>query len=104
MQSLEDIIKKEFIPALTEKEVTDGVRKLLALPGWLGGLGISDLTSRSRHEYDASVAVTQSLVESIIRERETYDTDLETTQKEVIRGKFECKEKTSWNKKPLMYT
>jgi hypothetical protein len=48
VQPLEDIIKKEFIPA--GKEVTDEVRELMALPARLGGLGISDLTSRSRDE------------------------------------------------------
>ena len=61
------------------------VGELLALPALLGGLGISDLTSRSRDEYDASVVVTQPLVESIIRKWETYDTGLQTALKDVKR-------------------
>ena len=81
LHPLEKAIVKDFIPALTGKEVTDEIRELLALPTRLGGLGISIPTQKSRSEYDASRIVTQPLVSAIINKVPTYDVNIEAEQK-----------------------
>ena len=58
LQALEDIIRLEFIPALTGRSLpnnTDG--KLMALPARLGGLEIADPPLTSEYEFNASMRV-----------------------------------------------
>ena len=51
-RSLEDVIRKKFIPALTGRPaITDEERQLLSLPCRLGGLGIQDLGNMASLHY-----------------------------------------------------
>jgi len=55
LYSLESTIFKEFIPAVTSRCVSDLERGLLAIPAWMGGLGLCD---------PSAVAVLNSMVAS----------------------------------------
>ena len=62
LQSLEDTICSEFIPSITGRAPPNNtVRKLMALPARLGGLGIMDPSLRSDDEFNASIQVTAPL-------------------------------------------
>ena len=53
LHPLEEVIARDFLPALVGREVTDEVRELLALPARLGGHDISIPTRKSSDENDA---------------------------------------------------
>ncbi len=60
---LEDTIRSEFLPFITgHPPPNDSMRKLLALPARLGGLGIPDASSRSEDEFNASIKITTPLI------------------------------------------
>ena len=71
LQPLEDKIRQCFIPAITGQAAPNNIiRDLLALPGRLGGLSLSDPVAQADVEYNASTQLTAPLVALIVvRER-----------------------------------
>ena len=55
-----------LIPAITDHRVTTEKRNLLALPVRMGGLGLANPSDSSSLEYEASVTVTEPLVQRIV--------------------------------------
>ena len=82
MKPLEDRIRQNLIPALTnQKQHSDVERNLLALPPRMGGLGIINPTKISDSEYDNSVKLTKELKLHIINQ----DVNGKTDEKEIQR-------------------
>ena len=71
-----------FIPALVGKPVSDLERSLFALPVRLGGLGICDPRALANSEFAASVKVTQPLVNCILHQQGTFNTDIIVCQRQ----------------------
>lgn len=92
LKPLERAIADALIPAITEHEVTEAERNLLALPVRMGGLGITDPTRISPSEYKASVKVTGPLVEQIVEQRHELPDVIEvrTLQLSARKKKNEC--------------
>ena len=63
---LEHAISEVLIPAITDHRVTTEERNLLALPVRIGGLGLANPSESSSLEYEASVTVTEPLVQRIV--------------------------------------
>ena len=63
---LERVISEVLIPAITDHRVITEKRNLLALPVRMGGLGFANPSESSSLEYEASVSVTEPLVQRII--------------------------------------
>lgn len=68
LEPLERAITDLLIPAITDHQVTTDERDLLALPIRMGGLGISNPAGTSSAEYQASITVTDPLVQRIINQ------------------------------------
>ena len=76
LQSLEDIIRTKFIPAICGRPApSNELRDLLTLPCRMGGLGIPNPTHTASHEFSASKEITKPIVRSILSHdcRYTYD-------------------------------
>ena len=66
-QPLENAIKNQLIPALTEQlQMSEDERNLIALPVRLGGLGIPNPCNEAQHEFENSVKLTKNLTDTII--------------------------------------
>ncbi|KAL9959428.1 hypothetical protein ACROYT_G032751 [Oculina patagonica] len=63
---LERAITEVLIPAITDHQVSTDERSLLALPVRMGGLGLANPSESSSLEYEASVTVTEPLVQRIV--------------------------------------
>ena len=82
LQPVEDIIRNEFIPAITGgNQCSDKERDLLALPVRLGGLGLENITKISTREYESSRKMTKSLVESVIEQQIIFEVHEEEQKK-----------------------
>ena len=68
LEPLERAISDVLIPALLEDQVAETERDLLALPVRMGGLGLVNPVSQSRHEYEASIKATAPLVKQIAKQ------------------------------------
>ena len=68
LQPLERAISDVLIPALVEHQVAETERDLLTLPVRMGGLGLVDPVSQSRHEYEVSIKATAPLVKQIAKQ------------------------------------
>ena len=62
LQPLEDVISNDFVPSLFGSKVKDLVRRLIALPPKLGGMGTTN------DEYENSIRLTQNLTKMIINQ------------------------------------
>jgi len=81
MTPLEHILRNKFIPIITGRDaVTDEERRLLALPCHNGGLGIINPTCIADQQFDASIDVTQPLIELILEQKFQYSEDVEFEQ------------------------
>lgn len=70
MTPLKHILCNKFIPIITGRNaVSDEERRLLALPCHNGGLGIINPTHVADQQFDASVDVTQALIELILEQK-----------------------------------
>ena len=68
LKPLEFAIRQKVIPALTGQPApNDTVRKLLALPARLGGLGILDPTSAGTTQREMSEEISAPLVDTILQ-------------------------------------
>ena len=63
---LERAITEVLIPAMTDHQVSTEERSLLALPARMGGLGLANPSESSSLEYEASIIVTEPLVQRIV--------------------------------------
>ena len=73
---MEDAIFHHFVPALVGKPVSDLEHALFVLPVRLGDLGICDPQTLANSEFAASVKVTQPLVNNILYQQGTFNTDI----------------------------
>ena len=72
LQPLENAIKNQLIPALTEQfQIGDVERDIIALPVRLGGLGIPNPCKDAEHEFNNSSLLTRKLTEAIIHQEST---------------------------------
>ena len=62
LQPLEDVISNDFVPSLFGSKVKDLVRRLIALPPKLGGMGITNPIEIANNEYENSIRLTQNLL------------------------------------------
>ena len=70
---LEANIRQKFLPSVTgQSSISDSERELLALPVRLGGLGIINPTKRCSLQYNASLNITQSLCDLILKQSTAY--------------------------------
>ena len=73
LKVLEDVLRTEFIPNLTGRpSPNDALRKLLALPARLGGLGISNPSLNSDDAFKTSLLVTVPLKKLIQMQDSEY--------------------------------
>ena len=93
LQPVEDIMRNEFIPAITGgNQCSDKERDLLVLPFRLGGLGLENITKISTREYERSRKMTKSLVESVIEQQiifEVQEEELKKLKAEIKKGRRE---------------
>ena len=68
LQPLEDAISNDFVPSLFGNKVKDLVRRLIALPPKLGGMGITNPIEIANDEYENSIRLTQNLTKMIINQ------------------------------------
>ena len=73
---LEDCIRQNLIPALTGRAPPSNLeRDILALPARLGGLGITNPTSTSHTEFEASISIASPLCDLIEMQCQDYPFD-----------------------------
>ena len=60
------------MPAIIRRDISNDERDILALPIRLGGLGISKPDEMAEVEYAASIKITNSLKDSILRQEFYY--------------------------------
>ncbi len=66
LQPLEDVVRQQFLPALTGRvQPGDAERDLLALPARLGGLGIANPTTGTSDSYESSRNCTEPMTRLI---------------------------------------
>ena len=68
LQPLEDVISKDFVPSLFGSKVKGLVRRLIALPPELGGMGTTNPIEIANDEYEYSTRSTQNLTKIIINQ------------------------------------
>ena len=68
LQPLEDVISNDFVPSLFGSKVKDLVRRLIALPPKLGGMGITNPIEIANDEYENSIRLTQNFTKMIINQ------------------------------------
>ena len=76
LQSLEDVIRSELLPALMGRSPPNDIEHdLLALPDRLGGISLVNPTSLPDQEFSASLHITEALKELILQHNSdcTYD-------------------------------
>ena len=81
LKPLEDVIRQEFLPALTGRNAfNDEERELLSLPVRLGGLGIIDPSRQTALEHETSKKITAPLVTLILQQSSIYSTEVKIKQ------------------------
>ena len=69
LRPLEDAIRNQLIPALTEQQVVNDVeREMISLPARLGGLGIPTPGDEADHEFENSTKLTANLTTAIVEQ------------------------------------
>ena len=75
---LDDVITRKLIKSIFNCECSELERKLFALPVKSGGLGLNVPSEMCRIQYINSLAVTKSLVNHIVNQKDILDLDEET--------------------------
>ena len=74
LQSLEDVIRQTFIPAITgRRTITDEERDLFSLPVRDGGMGIPIPLQISSQQRSLSQKICNPLVEAVVRQQKVFD-------------------------------
>ena len=82
---VETAIREKFIPSLLRKEVSDDIRRLLAIPARFGGLGIFNPTERSPVSFEHSTQLCAPLVSLILRQEDTFEPKSLREEQKLIR-------------------
>ena len=94
LRPLEDIMRNEFIPAITGGIVcSNDERKLLSLPPRLGGMGLTVFSDECDLEYNNSRNITASLRKSIVEQSSQYSAERKTSTKNKIKSNREKRQK-----------
>jgi len=94
LQSLEDAIRLELIPALTgQNHLSDELCNFLALPTRTGDLGLNNPVQEADIRFQTSVKVTAPLVRLVLQQSRVYPTEAMAEVSE-IKSKI-CQEKQS---------
>lgn len=81
-QPLEEVIRHQFLPALTgRKALSDSERALLALPARHGGLGIPIPTAAAQRQFLACSSISAPLVEVIKQQNTNYPMEVRLKQR-----------------------
>lgn len=81
LKPIDDIINKQFIPAITERQaISEEDRRLLSLPVRMGGLGIPIFSESCVIEYEISQRITNQLKEKILAQDEEYSINPQMTK------------------------
>ena len=88
-QPLEDLIRSELIPSLIGQHCDDQLRRILALPISMGGLGLENPVENANHQYSDSRFTTEPLVNAIL-DRETIVETLYHIDKETAERRIKC--------------
>ena len=78
LKRLDDVITRKLIKNIFNRECSELERKLFALPVKSGGLGLNVPSEMCRIQYINSLAVTKSLVNHIVNQKDILDLDEET--------------------------
>ena len=98
LQPVEDAIQQKLIPTITGRPpCSREERALLALPTKLGGLSLTDSTSKADPEHDASREITASMVQSIISQETVLSQDPTTANTSINDIKRRKKEQQESN-------
>ena len=68
LQPLEDVISNDFVPSFFGSTAKDLIRRLIALPPKLGGMGITNPIDVANDECEISIILTQNLTKMIINQ------------------------------------
>ena len=99
LQPLEDEIKDNFLPSLTNNHLcSEDERKLLALPPKMGGLGIIIPTEIVDKEFQNSDELTKLLQKNIIEQNQIYIPVDSKKLKNKIRAEKELRNKSNLDK------
>ena len=82
---VEQSIRQTFIPSLIKKEISDDLRKLLALPARFAGLGIFNPTERPLISFEHSTQLCAPLVSLILRQEDTFEPGALREDQQLIR-------------------
>ena len=84
--SLEELIRLDFIPAISGRAVSDIERVLLTLPARMEGLGLPNPTSDADVSYLWSRNVTKALVDRILRRRDRQMAEVVEVQRDAFKA------------------
>ena len=115
LQPLEDVISNDFVPSLFGSKVKDLVRRLIALPPKLGGMGITNPIEIANDEYENSIRLTQNLTKMIINQgmfgsideneineiKKSIAKEREMKQKEQLKSILESEDLTEMERKKI---
>ncbi len=96
---LEEALRDVFIPSLLGRNINALERRICALPVRYGGLGIQDPTRTADFEYAASVEITKSLTDLILRQvnsLEEYDEQAVAEVKKKVKSEKELRFKEEY--------
>ena len=80
---LETAIRHSLIPSITGKgDLNDHMRRIMALPTHLGGLGLDNSQSESESEYPASCNVCHPITDLIIQQSGQLNPDILEKQRQ----------------------
>ena len=81
LQPLEDIVRRDFLPALTERSPPgDDERLLLGHPARLGGIAVSNPAANTNAAFDTSTTITRSLTSAILSQSMDYSYEVMSDQ------------------------
>ena len=95
LKKLDDIITNKLIKNLFNRECSNFERKLFSLPVKLGGLGINVPSEMCQIQYKNSIAVTKSLVNHIVNQKDLLELDEESIKKAKRKIKADKEERNS---------
>ena len=76
LKQLDDVIRTEFIPAITGGiNCSDTERRLMSLPPRFGGLGIPIFSESAQKEYEFSIILSKDLTTKIINQQPQFATN-----------------------------
>ena len=90
LKTVEEAIRHKFIPSITGRQCNDVERKLYSLPARYGGLGIINPQEIADMEYGYSIAATQQIVKSMLKQNNSLlldSEDISSIKKEITSQK-----------------